>query len=315
MTIENRRTLYGLMMDENLLVEDISERLWFSVKTIQRELKRGELNGKYAPMKAQDEIDKWRRNNALSRIKLLQDNWYKEELENKLIPWISTPDSIAWRMKKDGKTFVCTKTIYNYIWLYDWWLKKKLTYQRRYKKHKSRQWKRPDGYRHISTRPQEAEERIELWHMEIDLVLSKGNKAWLMTLVDRKSKFSLIGHVESKHAESINKALILMVSETEIQKKLKTITSDNWREFFWLKHIENLLWFEQYFADPYSSYQRWTNEQHNWQIRKIFPKWTDFSLVAVETIKNLQDQINRKPRKSLWYLTPEEVFYGTTLPI
>jgi len=210
-----------------------------------------------------------------------------------------TPDSIAWRKKIKGWSFVCTKTIYNYIWLYDPWLSKKLTYQKRYKKHKSKQWKRPEWYR----------------YMEIDLILSAWNKAWAMTLVDRKSKFWLIDKVDSKHTESINAALILMMWDQEIQKKLKTITSDNWREFFWLRHLEKLLWFEQYYADPYSSYQRWTNEQYNRQIRKIFSKWTDFSLVAIETLKDLQTKLNRKPRKCLWYRTPEEVFYGTTLHI
>ncbi len=132
-----------------------------------------------------------------------------------------------------------------------------------------------------------------------------------MTLVDRKSRFWLVSHVESKHIESINKALNYMLEEHEIQKKLKTITSDNWYEFFWLRHIEKKLWFEQYFADPYSSRQRWTNEQYNWQIRKFFPKWTDFKLVSIETIQNIQTKLNRKPRKCLWYLTPEEVFFAS----
>lgn len=313
LTLEDRRTLYGMTVNEKLNKKEMATKLWVHLRTVRRELKRWEMNGKYAPKKAQEIIDEGRRNNAQSKIKLLQENGYREELKRELEPWIQTPDSISWRKKLKGEKFVCTKTIYNFIWLYDKWLKKKLTYKKRYKKHKSRQWKRPEGYRHISTRSEEANTRVEVWHMEIDLVLSKGNKAWLMTLVDRNSRFWLISHVESKYAETINQKLIIMLSEIEIQKKLKTITSDNWREFFWLRHIEKMLWFEQYFADPYCSWQRGTNEQYNWQIRKIFPKWTDFNFVATDTIRNLQIKLNRKPRKCLWYFTPEEVFYGTTI--
>ena len=134
-----------------------------------------------------------------------------------------------------------------------------------------------------------------------------------MTLVDRKSRFWLMLHIKDKQTTTINDVLKLMVADEKIQKKLNTITSDNWREFFWLRHVEKNLWFKQYYADPYSSYQRWTNEQYNRQIRKIFPKWTDFDLVAPETIRKLQTKLNRKPRKCLWYLTPEEVFFWTTL--
>lgn len=312
--IEDRWTLYGILTNENVTNKEIASRLGVSEKTIKRERKRWDIDGKYAPKKAQDMIDKGRDNNAISRIKLLQDDWLRREIESSLDPWISTPDSITGRKKLKGEKRVCTKTIYNYATQHDPWWKKKLTYKKGYKKRHSRKWKRPEWYRHISTRSKEADERTEIGHMEIDLVMSNGKKAWIMTLVDRKSRFWLITHVESKHINSINTQLIHMFENKEIQKKLKTITSDNWHEFFWLKHLEKTLWFEQYYADPYCSWQRGTNEQYNGQIRKLFPKWTDFTLIAVETIKNLQSKLNKKPRKNLWYRTPEEVFFNTTMP-
>ncbi len=313
-TFNDRMILYGLILWWKLTLKEIAKKLLFHEKTIKNEIKRWTVNWRYVPKKAQEIIDKWRITNAKARTKLLQNNWYKEELDKLLKPWEITPDTIAWRKKNiEWKTFVCTKTIYNYIRLYDWGLKKKLTYKKRYKKHNSRQWKKPVGYRHISERCEEANSRLEIGHMEIDLVLSKWNKAWLMTLTDRKSRFWLSIHTKSKHAKSINSALKAMIKKEGIQKKLKTITSDNWKEFFWLKHVEKKLWFEQYFADPYSSRQRWTNEQYNWQIRKFLPKWTDFSLIPPKIIRKIQTKLNRKPRKCLWYLTPEEVFYWTTI--
>ena len=302
-----------MLVGKKLTKQKIAKELWVSTKTITRELARWNLNGTYAPKKAQDVIDKGRASNAWSRVKLLQDNWLREEIESSLEPWISTPDSIAGRRKLEGKSCVCAKTIYNYAHQYDPWRKEKFTYKKGYKKRHSRQWKRPEWYRHISTRPEEANKREEIWHMEIDLVVSKGNKAWIMTLVDRKSRYWLIIHVDSKHIDSINDQLAEMVKYEEIQKKLKTITSDNWHEFFWLEHLEERLWFKQYYADPYCSWQRGTNEQFNGQIRKLFPKWIDFKMVTIDTIQNLQTKLNKKPRKSLWYYNPEEVFFGTTI--
>lgn len=288
----------------------IVEVLGCSERTLRRELQRGTIDWVYYAKKAQEYVDRWRKKNGIARVKLLQNNGYKEMLTESLEPWISSPDSIAGRMKIEGKEFVCSKTIYNYIRLYDWGLKGLLTYKKRYKKKHIRQWKRPEWYRHISERPEEANKRSEVWHMEIDLVMSKGNRAGTMTLVDRKSRFWLIMRVESKQMQDINKVVCKMIRKEWIKKELKTITSDNGHEFFWLKQIEKRLWFEQYYADPYSSRQRWTNEQYNWQIRKFFPKWTDFSKIAVKKIQNIQTKLNRKPRKILWYRTPEEVFYN-----
>lgn len=306
--LDDRMRIRGMIegkMDESL----IAKAMWCVKRTIRREIQRWSINWKYYPKVAQDYVDQGRINNGQARVKLMQNNGYKKLLEDSLDPWISTPDSIAGKMKADWDKFVCTKTIYNYIWLYNWWLKKLLTYKKRYKKHNSRQWKRPAWYRHISERSTEANERKEVGHMEIDLVMSKWNKAWLMTLVDRKSRFWLMMNVNSKKLLEINRVLKAMVKKEWIQKKLKTITSDNGHEFFWLKHLEKSLLFEQYYADPYSSRQRWTNEQYNRQIRKLFPKWTDFSKVGTKTIMDLQTKLNRKPRKILWYRTPEEIFY------
>ena len=287
----------------------IAKVIWFSVRTIRRELPRWMIDWVYYPKRAQEYIDEWRKNNGRSRIKLYQYNWYLEHLRDSLERWISTPDSIVGRKKIEWEIFVCSKTIYNFIRLYDEWLKKLLTYQKRYKKHHSRQWKRPEWYRHISERAEEAENRTEIWHMEIDLVMSKWNKAGIMTLIDRKSRFWLMCKVKSKKNDVINKELWRMIKKIGIQKELKTITSDNGHEFFGLRHIEKLFKFEQYYADPYSSRQRWTNEQYNGQIRKFYPKWTDFSEVSLIKIKKLQDKLNRKPRKILWYKTAEEVFF------
>lgn len=310
MIIEDRIKLCGMLqcwVDRKKIVEIV----WFHYRTIEREIERWSINWVYYPKTWQEHVDRWRRNNGKSRIKLYQDNWYKEELLSKLEPWLCTPDSVAWEKKMKWEQFISTKTIYNYIWLYDEWLKELLTYKKRYKKCHSRQWKRPEWYRHISERWEDVEQRRNIGDMEIDLVMSKWNKAGIMTLVDRKSRFWLICKVKSKKNEVINKELWKMIRKEWIEKKLNTITSDNGHEFFGLRHIEKKFWFQQFYADPYSSQQRWTNEQYNWQIRKIFPKWTNFNTICTKILQNIQTKLNRKPRKILWYKTPEEVFYSS----
>jgi len=289
----------------------IIEILWFNDRTIRREIDRWTVEWIYYPKVWQEYVDRWRRKNGRARLKLGQNNWYKEELLEMLEWWLCTPDSIAWKKKLDWEEFVCTKTIYNYIWLYDEWLKKLLTYKKRYRKRHSRQWKRPEWYRHISERWEAIEKRENIGDTEIDLVMSKWNKAGIMTLVDRKSRFWLICKVKSKKSNEINKQLWRMIKKEWIQKRLNSITNDNGHEFFGLRHLEKKFWFKQFYADPYSSQQRWTNEQYNWQIRKIFPKWTIFSKVPTKILMKIQTKLNRKPRKILWYKTPEEVFYSS----
>ena len=309
LVIEDRIVLGWLLqwwVDRKKIVKVI----WCSDRTIRREIARWSIDGIYYPKIGQEYVEEWRRNNSISRTILLQDNWYREYLLEEMSPWLVTPDSIAGSKKRRWEEFVSSKTIYNFIWLYNEWLRKLLTYKKRYRKRHSRQWKRPGWYKHINERPIEAIERSETWHTEIDLVLSRRRGWWVMTLVDRKSRYWLIKKVRTKESKEINKILWRMIRKEWLQKKLKTITSDNGHEFFWLRHIEKKYWFQQYYADPYSSQQRWTNEQYNWQIRKIFPKWTDFSKVRIRTIQEIQTKLNRKPRKILWYRTPEEVFYS-----
>lgn len=287
----------------------IEKILWYSDRTIRREIDRWTIDWVYYPKRWQEYINRWRTNNARWRTKLLKENGYREELLKRLEPWICTPDSIGGEKKLRWEGFVCTKTIYNYIWLYNGWLRELLTYKKRYRRRHSRQWKRPEWYRHISERWKVIEERKNVWDMEIDLVMSKWNKAGIMTLVDRKSRFWLICKVKSKKNEEINKELGRMIRKEWIEKKLNSITNDNGHEFFGLRHIEKKFWFKQFYADPYSSQQRWTNEQYNWQIRKIFPKWTIFSKIPTKILEKIQTKLNKKPRKILWYRTPEEVFY------
>ena len=98
----------------------------------------------------------------------------------------------------------------------------------------------------------------------------------------------------------------------KIKDQINSITYDNGKEFYGFKRIEKSLNTSVYFADPYSSWQRGTNEHANGMLRRFFPKGTDFNDVTDRQLKVAVDKINNRPRKILNYRTPAEVFYGAS---
>jgi IS30 family transposase len=159
----------------------------------------------------------------------------------------------------------------------------------------------------IDTRPKIVEKKKRIGDLEIDTVIGKDHIGALVTAVDRKSKFTLIKKVPSKHAEVVTSALIEMLAP--IKPVIKTITSDNGKEFAYHKQISQLLDTDFYFANPYHSWERGLNEHTNGLIRQYLPKKTDFTQISKEEIVTIQDKLNHRPRKVLNYRTPYEVFF------
>lgn len=161
--------------------------------------------------------------------------------------------------------------------------------------------------RMINTRPKIVEKKRRIGDLEIDTVIGKDRIGALITVVDRKSKFTLIKHVPSKHAEVVTSALIEML--IPIKLVLKTITSDNGKEFAYHKQVSEVLETDFYFANPYHSWERGLNEHTNGLIRQYLPKKTDFTHISKEEIVTIQDKVNHRPRKVLGFRTPYEVFF------
>jgi len=138
-------------------------------------------------------------------------------------------------------------------------------------------------------------------------VIGKHHIGALVTVVDRKSKFTLIQKVASKKAGEVTKALVTML--TPLKPITKTITSDNGKEFAYHKEVSEALDSKFYFAHPYSSWERGLNEHTNGLIRQYLPKKTDFTQISKEEIITIQDKLNHRPRKVLNYRTPYEVFF------
>ena len=225
-----------------------------------------------------------------------------------------SPEQISGRMKLDTGVSVVHETIYRYIYSNKANGGKLYTYLR----HKNKKYHcRSNDYRSrgtiidrvmIDKRPQIVEKKSRIGDWEIDTVVGKDHKGFLVTVVDRKSKFTLIKNVVSKHAQVVTEALIEMI--TPLKGITHTITSDNGKEFAHHKEVAAALDTDFYFANPYHSWERGLNEHTNGLIRQYLPKKSVFIGVSKEEIIMIQNRLNHRPRKVLNYKTPYEVFFS-----
>jgi IS30 family transposase len=132
----------------------------------------------------------------------------------------------------------------------------------------------------------------------------------LLTYTDRKSKYELISFSESLTKESIKEKTNELFKDIPKNKRF-SFTYDNGKEFSDYEMIERNLGIDIYFAHTYASYERGTNENTNGLIREFFPKKGKCDTITIEKVKTVQDLLNHRPRKSLNYLTPYEVFHDT----
>lgn len=211
-----------------------------------------------------------------------------------------SPEMIS-KTKLDGK--ISTSTIYYWINKGFFGLKRSvLNYARKRKKKENSEKRRVRILgKSIEERPKEINNREEVGHYEIDTVILRKEKGQcLLTLTDRKSRYEIIRLIEDKTVKSVNKALKEVLKEYEI----KSITADNGLEFARLYEVFD---YEKiYYAHPYSSYERGSNENHNRLIRRFLPKGTKNT--TQERVAFIEDWINNYPKKLFNYKTPFEVF-------
>jgi len=151
----------------------------------------------------------------------------------------------------------------------------------------------------------DAKKRIGDW--EIDTIIGKKHKGALLSLVERKSKFILIRKVPNKQADLVAEATIDLLNP--YRRKVLTITADNGREFAHHEHIKEQLKTDVYFAHPYRAWERGLCENTNGLIRQYFPKRLNFETIEQEHVQKAMDRLNSRPRKTLGFKTPNEVFF------
>lgn len=295
----------------------IAKLLEISQSTIHREvIERGFDYGSYDANKAQRQsLDKVSNGNKRYRYseeqKQLILEMYKEFATNK--SW--SPNALMLRLKAELAPNIklpCVEIIYQ--WIYEdakngGVLYKLLPRSHRKRKGKSVQRKEViSSKQSIHSRNEIVEERSRIGDIEIDSVVGPFNHAGIITGTERRSRYNMARLVKNKTGnETLVKLLEMLLVH---KKKIKTITSDNGVEFALHLAIASELNAQYYFADPYSSYQRGSNEHGNGMIRRYFPKGTDFSLVTEDELQLALYKINHLPRKIHNGKTAHEIFYG-----
>ena len=141
----------------------------------------------------------------------------------------------------------------------------------------------------------------------MDTIIGKGHKQAIVTLTERKSRFALLGKVPKRTADLVANTVVQLLRP--FQDKSETVTGDNGKEF--ARHIEiaEALDLDFYFAHPYASWERGSNENMNGLVRQYLPKKTDFRQVTNKDLVRIMDRLNLRPRKCLDFRTPFEVFF------
>ena len=158
----------------------------------------------------------------------------------------------------------------------------------------------------ITERPAAIDYRQSVGHWEGDTMIGAAHKGAIVTLVERKTGFTLMAKVKHKTAVAVGQAVIELLKP--YQPWVKTITFDNGKEFAGHAHIDTALGSTSYFAEPYSSWQRGTNENTNGLIRQYIPKKRHFNSVSDEEIGTIMAKLNHRPRKRLGFISPIQAF-------
>lgn len=302
----DQRYVIKTLLQEGYTYRKIAKRVGVNVSTISREVKRNKSGDVYLAGFADQKAVK--RNCLARKPTVLTDKniaIIKPYLER---DW--SPEQVAGRLKLTGELSISHETIYKYIYqdkASNGVLHERLRGKHKYrKKYGTQRRHKVTGKKSISKRPVEAEERARFGDWEIDTVVSKKSKDVLVTIVDRKLRYTLIGKSTNKTADKVVKATLKCFKG--FKAPVHSITADNGVEFAGFKRIEKGLDTDVFFAHPYCSCERGTNENTNGLIRQYYPKGVSFEKTTWKDLKVVQDKINNRPRKCLGYKTAAEVY-------
>lgn len=294
----------------------IARQLNIHPATIGRELKRNATSkGNYNPSLAHKfawdrKVDKIKQPFFTAPMKAMVDEKLKQE------QW--SPEQIHGWCKSNGVAMVSHETIYQYIYT-DMKNGGKLythlrTQHKRRKKRTNRKDKRgaiPNRIS-ISKRPPIVDEKQRFGDWEIDLIEGANHTSFALTAVERKSQFALIVRADNKQADTIQTKIINALAP--YKELVHTITSDNGKEFANHQYIAKKLQTDYFFADPYSSWQRGLNEYTNKLFRQYLPKKSNLKTFETSFFVEIQHKLNNRPRKSLGFKSPLQVFIANFKP-
>lgn len=300
--------------EDGVGVREIARRLKRSPSSIHDELKNKSTKKSVYSARVAHRLSRTRVQTANTRNKKIQKG---SDLEKKIVACLKktwSPQQIAGRLKRlnKSKTVVSAQTIYD--WMYK--ERKDLQPHLRYKKSKYRRKpgtkarekrREEEKKKRIDTRPKVVEKRTRLGDWEGDTVVGSEKTVHILTHAERKSRYLLADKVDGATAEHVRQ-----ITTKHFQKlpkyKRQTITYDNGVQFSQHEALERDLNISVYFAYPYHSWERGTNENTNGLLREFFPKKSAFKNISKQKLDRVVKLLNNRPRKCLSYRTPEEVF-------
>lgn len=315
------RKLIATWRSEGKTIRECARRLKRAHSTVVRELTRNRFKKTvYEPLHAQGKANArkahaWEAKHPLKNLRLydhvterLRQGWSPETITGRLRE-VEHPGDPSWQL--------CHETIYRFCYhpqyqkikdgLFWWEYLRRKQKRRRQQKGRSVQRIRIPDRVSIHKRPLVIDRRKQFGHWEGDTIVGKGRNHGLHTAYERVS--SLIRFEQMPDLTAL--------SSLAAQKKIygclppqarRSVTLDNGLEHILHSLLKKSLGIQSYFADPYSSWQRGGNENGNLWIRYYFPKGTDFRTISDEELRDVEYDLNSRPRKRLHYKTPLEVF-------
>jgi len=289
--------------------KEIAKAVNRSTATISRELARNATGGEYLAAQAQRMAERRRRERPLTR-KMddpelqatvrhgLAQNWSPEQIEGRQQQQFSD----------EPERLISAQTIYTWIAEDEDREHWESMLRRRGKRPSRRKTTSTGEGARIDQRPEVIEGRLRLGDFEGDTVLGPPGTGGLATLVDRKSRYTIVVKIQSKDADHVHAKIKQRLKELDEERR-RSITFDNGTEFARCHRLEKHLGMKLYFADPGCPYQRGTNENTNGLIRQYFPKGTDFRDVSHANVREVENLLNQRPRACLGFRTPAEVFF------
>lgn len=330
---EKERYQIEILLKEKVHPIAIAKALGRDRRTIEREILRGKVKllksdltykDEYCADTAQNNYNKNAENKGPT-LKIGHDHKLAKYIEEKIIKDKYSPDAVIGEIKAKGIDFesnICTKTLYNYI---DKGIfanitnkdlpvkknKKKGTYKKVKIAHKNLKGTS------IEERPESIDNREEYGHWEMDCVVGKraGKGAVLLVLSERQTRQEIILKIPNKTQQSVRNALDMLEkrNENNFESKFKSITVDNGSEFLGFEGLEKSVInpdkkrTKLYYAHPYSSWERGTNENSNKLIRRFIPKGVDIEKISEEDIERIEHWMNNYPRRIFGYKSANDM--------
>ena len=316
---DEKRIIIETLRKEGRSLSYIAERIGCSKSTVSKEIKRNKSKRGYRHKKANGQARARVAAKAAKRRKFTPEMWDYAITHLRDDGW--TFEQSCGRARRDGIPMVCKETLYKEYYRRQRLVmqgkskedlpplpkrrKQRKTRDRNAKKYRNAGRGKIPGRVDIDERPKTVENRARVGNWEGDLINGLKGTGNLVTLVERMTRFTLVARVATKEATVVAAAIIGMLGAVP-KSMLKSLTFDNGKEFAEFCQLEQALGLKVYFAKPYHSWERGTNENRNGIVRMVLPKGRSFEDILNAELERIDHLLNDRPMKCLDWRTPRE---------